>query len=109
MKLGLWKLAAWMVAAGLASGEEHSPGAQTKAALIIIPAGVSITVRVNEALSSKKDRHRRPVYGSSGECSGVEWSRCGREAVHCQRSRSFAEADNARRPVGARVGVDRQT
>lgn len=54
MKLALWKLAAWVVA-GLAFGEENGPGSQKKAALIIIPAGVSITVRVNEAVSSKKN------------------------------------------------------
>jgi hypothetical protein len=55
MKLAPWKLAAWMVAAGLAFGEENSPSTQKNAAAIIIPAGVSITVRVNEAVSSKKN------------------------------------------------------
>ena len=55
MKLALWKLAAWVVAAGLAFGEENGPGSQKKAALIMIPAGVSVTVRINEALSSKKN------------------------------------------------------
>jgi len=55
MKLALWKLAAWMVAVGLACGEDNSPSTQKKPGLIMIPAGISITVRVDEALSSKKN------------------------------------------------------
>jgi hypothetical protein len=54
MKFALWKLAAWMVAAGLAFGEENSPNTQKKAAFITVPPGVSVTVRINEALSLKK-------------------------------------------------------
>lgn len=55
MKLAPWKLAGWVVAASLAFGDENSPNNQKKAAAIIIPAGVSITVRVTEALSSTKN------------------------------------------------------
>jgi hypothetical protein len=64
-----------MLAAGLAFGKDNSPSTQKKPGLTMIPAGISITVRVDEALSSKKnDAGDRFTGFGCGFCLSGTWS-----------------------------------
>jgi hypothetical protein len=49
------KYGIWILAAALALAQDKPPATLEKPKVLIIPAGVSITVRMNEALSSKKN------------------------------------------------------